>query len=121
MKEYEATRIATGLCVRCGKAPAQENRRTCAACAQKQREYNAQRYKRQKTGEPPPLKETLCFSCKHAVPTLDGRFGCEWSTRFQPVPGWKAKKTKKFSGESQGKRKYYESYFVTKCPKYIEG
>lgn len=121
MKEYIEKRLAAGLCTRCGKEPARENHRTCAVCAEKMHEINKRRYARKKTGLEPPPKETLCFSCKHAVPTLDGRFGCEWSKRFQPVPGWEAEKTKKFSGESHGKRRYYESYFVTKCPKFIEG
>lgn len=60
-----------------------------------------------------PAGETLCWSCKHAVPNPGKGHGCEWSTEFRPVPGWKA--------ENKIVARVGDSYYVTGCPKYREG
>lgn len=31
-----------------------------------------------------------CWTCRNAVPSADGRHGCEWSEELRPVPGWDA-------------------------------
>lgn len=31
---------------------------------------------------------SLCWQCANAVPTSDGKFGCEWSVHGLPVEGW---------------------------------
>lgn len=49
--------------------------------------------------------ESKCWSCKHSVPCLEDRRGCEWSILGSPVRGWEATKTG-------------TSYRVTNCPKY---
>lgn len=53
----------------------------------------------------------LCCSCKNFA------FGCEWSERFEPVPGWEAVGTVLSSSEGR----YVKSYHITKCPKFAEG
>ena len=50
----------------------------------------------------------LCWTCKNACG------GCEWSRDFKPVKGWTAEKT--IISETAGS---FESYKITKCPKYI--
>lgn len=64
---------------------------------------------------------TICIDCKHAVPTADGKFGCEWSQHFQPVTGWVAvRRDLKVQGGA-GKVHLSLSYKVESCPKFIEG
>ena len=53
----------------------------------------------------------LCCSCNNFA------FGCEWSERFEPVPGWEAVDTVLSSSEGR----YVKSYHITKCPKFAEG
>ena len=36
-------------------------------------------------------RETLCWTCKHAVP--NEVCGCSWSMFGEPVEGWQATKT----------------------------
>ena len=57
---------------------------------------------------------SLCWSCQHAVPDLNGH-GCEWSKRFDPVPGWDAEETVLTTSYKQGTK----SYHVYGCPKYL--
>lgn len=59
-------------------------------------------------------KETLCWSCKNAVPSK--KAGCSWSEKFEPVEGWIADKTftKCVSDNCP-------SYFVRKCPEFEKG
>lgn len=54
----------------------------------------------------------ICFDCKNAVPDEEGH-GCPWSRKFEPVPGWTAKKVILNPG-----RKYdqTETYCITECP-----
>lgn len=46
--------------------------------------------------------ESLCWICKKAI------YGCSWSQRFEPIPGWKAKPVKLRGGA--------DSYRVQECP-----
>lgn len=69
-------------------------------------------------------KETLCWTCENACG------GCSWSKKFEPVEGWKAKKTKiNFRRDythlrRDGKRTVRkhaivtESFLVLRCPMY---
>lgn len=70
--------------------------------------------------------ETLCWTCKNACG------GCSWSgrdsetheLRFEPVKGWKVKKTKILMYSHNKHRKiknYATSYIVKDCPEYNEG
>lgn len=52
----------------------------------------------------------LCWGCENAVPTEDGRRGCEWSRDLRPVPGWTAKMVPNKLGGT---------WSITECPKYI--
>lgn len=60
----------------------------------------------------PQESQTLCWDCKHAVPTGAGN-GCSWSRSFQPVEGWEAEKTHP-GGRST-------SYHVKRCPRFERG
>ena len=59
----------------------------------------------------PGYHEQLCCSCKNFA------YGCEWSERFEPVPGWKATQTLLDSGSER----YVKSYCITECPKFVKG
>lgn len=48
-------------------------------------------------------RTNICFDCQNAV------CGCEWSTNFEPVPGWTAEKTT-VSG--------MDTYHIVACPKF---
>lgn len=62
----------------------------------------------------------ICFSCERAVG------GCPWSAidketgkvKFEPVPGWTAKKVKLRLGVSKSKIEYVDTYHITACPLY---
>ena len=84
-----AARIAQGLCVNCGKAPPEPERRLCAACAGKRREAERVRdAKRRAAGKPrcrnskterarerqrtaERVAQGLCANCGKAPPTPD--------------------------------------------------
>lgn len=46
----------------------------------------------------------ICWDCRNAVP--EGKYGCEWSRHFKPVPGWIAEETGL-------------GYRIASCPKFI--
>lgn len=52
----------------------------------------------------------ICWDCKNACG------GCEWSDRLEPVPGWTAKKVKKFDHGLE-----YTTYSIKKCLKFERG
>ena len=54
--------------------------------------------------------DQLCWDCIHAVP--DGKHGCSWSRSFKPVEGWTATESIKAD---------FDTYKVSKCPKFKEG
>lgn len=58
-------------------------------------------------------KNSLCWSCKNAVPNHLKGIGCEWSREYKPVPGWKA--------EMRERTNLKGSYFVFKCPRFEKG
>ena len=62
-------------------------------------------------------KNTLCWSCKNAVPKIaNGKYicGCSWSMHLKPVEGWTAEKSVK--NENSGNR--VETWYVKDCPEY---
>lgn len=65
-----------------------------------------------------PQKQTLCWSCGHAVPD-GGEKGCSWSRSGIPVPGWDAEEHY-MKGTTWHDRHYdFISYKVIQCPEYI--
>ena len=66
----------------------------------------------------PTKKANICFDCKKAC----GH--CSWSgldakgnPKFEPVPGWTAKKSKMLIGRNKkGKKLYIDTYHITACP-----
>ena len=56
----------------------------------------------------------ICFDCKNAVPDKEGP-GCEWSRKFEPVPGWTAT-PKRLNPGRHGT--ITETYEITACPMY---
>ena len=63
-------------------------------------------------------KESLCWSCKHAVPNPRKGNGCEWSIGFRPVCGWEATKKEYRVPKCN---ELMISYHVHACPKFMEG
>lgn len=76
--------------------------------------YEEQTGGRRKHGQVDPEKHsakikqgaTLCWDCDNAAPDLNGH-GCEWSRKFEPVPGWEADEDPNL-----------KSYHVNYCPKF---
>lgn len=117
MRKLRAQRKSAGLCLKCGVFPPRPGVQLCVACAERQREwYQNNRKKQEHT-----MTNTICIDCKHAVPTADGRFGCEWSRSFQPVTGWVAVRRDLKVQEGAGRTRLSLSYKVESCPKFIEG
>lgn len=60
---------------------------------------------------------TLCWHCQNATNS-----GCSWSRSFKPVEGWEATPTIINQGvrRQTGEHELTESFFVHKCPKFIE-
>lgn len=56
--------------------------------------------------------QQLCWSCRNAVPTEDGRRGCSWSREFRPVPGWTA--------ELAAKTGFGLTWCIIGCPEFRE-
>ena len=59
----------------------------------------------------PGYQPQLCWSCGNAYG------GCEWTDRFEPVPGWDATQTLL----DQGAERMVRSYCIKSCPKYVKG
>lgn len=71
-----------------------------------------------------PLREqtkaNICFECQKACG------GCSWSAvdpvthklRFEPVPGWTAKKVLMKSWSWKTRCEYVETYHITACPEF---
>ena len=57
-----------------------------------------------------PRNGQLCTYCEKYAK------GCEWSERFEPVPGWEAVPT-----IINQKGKPIHSYRIIRCPKFVEG
>lgn len=68
-------------------------------------------------GHRPPtqnLHVQPCWSCANAVPSV--RTGCPWSERFEPVPGWVARR--RVVSRSRGT---YCTWKIIQCPRYRKG
>lgn len=112
-KAFYRSRRIRGLCVQCGKVaplwPDGTPKVKCAECTAKAKLLRSSYH--------PKKDDTLCWKCKHSVPSKDGSRGCEWSRSRQPVEGWEAKETSlKIMQEVRIK-----SYVVRKCPKFEKG
>lgn len=59
-------------------------------------------------------KESLCWSCRNAVPSRARGTGCSWSEGFVPVAGWCAFAHTLDNGEGRTT----ESYCVAQCPRF---
>ena len=55
----------------------------------------------------------LCFNCQKAC----GK--CSWSSRFEPVPGWTAKKRMLKVGHGREGKRFVETYHITACPEHV--
>ena len=63
-------------------------------------------------------KANICFDCKKACG------GCSWSAvdpdtnklKFEPIPGWTARKTVLNVGSDRFGRNLVETYHITECP-----
>lgn len=65
----------------------------------------------------PKESGTLCWRCLNAVPNPKTGAGCSWSRSFQPVPGWDAEERPLNNPRGED----IQSYFVKKCPLFVEG
>ena len=70
-----------------------------------------------------PSNANICIDCKRALG------GCSWSeididtkkVRFEPIPGWTAKKSS-IGNQQVGKHKRrIETYHITACPQFVRG
>lgn len=68
------------------------------------------------TAEQARHRANICFDCKHAVPDNRGH-GCEWSRKFEPVPGWTATPTVLRAGSCESVR----TWQISACPKFEKG
>ena len=70
----------------------------------------------------PVSKPNICFDCERACG------GCSWSEedpetkkiRFEPVPGWTARKIMKHTGYGRSKDHWTETYCITACPLFVK-
>lgn len=63
----------------------------------------------------PMYQQQLCWTCANACG------GCEWSLRFEPVPGWDATPTSrvlKVGGKGKGSTRVASSFVIHSCPKF---
>ena len=118
--------FAVSKCAKCGKFPHRPGVQTCVSCSEKQKEQDRKKNLRKAAEKKLERREserpnTICIDCKHAVPTSDGKYGCEWSRHFQPVTGWVAVRRDLKVQEGAGRTRLSLSYKVESCPKFIEG
>ena len=60
-------------------------------------------------------QQQLCWTCANACG------GCEWSLRFEPVPGWDATPTSrvlKAGGKGKGGTRVASSFVIHYCPNF---
>ncbi len=60
-------------------------------------------------------QQQLCWDCANVYG------GCEWSARFEPVPGWDAIPTSrvlKVGGKGKGGTRVASSFVIHTCPKF---
>lgn len=63
------------------------------------------------------MAESLCWSCKNAVPGV--RKGCLWSREYKPVRGWDAERRDLEIDRCRNGK--IVSYLVLGCPLFEEG
>lgn len=122
-REYRRKKYAptghTYVCKKCGKPQiiygrGKGNTRYCLDCvANLISEYSQ---KRNKEKYKPGKTESICWSCKNAVPGI-GK-GCSWSRTLSPVQGWEAEETIK---KKLNTGMPYIAYKVKKCPMFQHG
>lgn len=62
----------------------------------------------------PQSKANICFDCQNACG------GCSWSEKFEPVPGWTAKKVTQKTHLHKGAVRWIETYHITACPEFVK-
>lgn len=71
------------------------------------------------------IKLSDCLIAPHRQPCWDcanACGGCEWSSKFQPVPGWDASPViQKFHGGGTPRDYLTGSYAIRACPKFRRG
>lgn len=60
--------------------------------------------------------EQPCWTCEHAVPSMDGKKGCSWSNSFTPIPGWTARPVRRNDMDQS----YFDTYHIDRCPQYVQ-
>lgn len=73
------------------------------------------RWKAARTPEVTYQSQQLCWDCANVYG------GCEWSARFEPVPGWYATPTSrvlKVGGKGKGGTRVASSFVIHYCPKF---
>ena len=74
---------------------------------------------RRREGIPQEHKKTMtiCWGCRNAVPDAEGKRGCSWSRKLEPVEGWQAVESTvvRYDG---GHRREIMSALVLECPQY---
>jgi len=97
------------LCVDCGEPAKQRGKWWFIRCEKSRtKKLNKQAHS--------DKAQSLCWSCQNAVPSADGKRGCEWSIKKQPVEGWTA--VEKWQAAMRGGQ--MRCYKVISCPKYKE-
>lgn len=59
-------------------------------------------------------RANICFDCQKACGD------CSWSEKFEPVPGWTAKKVMQKTHERKGKIRWTPTYHITACPEFVK-
>ena len=62
-------------------------------------------------------KDTICWDCKHAVPSNESDTGCNWSKEFKEVEGW----TIEVTNVRQARNRGINSVKVISCPRFKKG
>lgn len=65
--------------------------------------------------------QTLCWRCKHAVPSEETESGCDWSRYGKPIVGWVAQRQDVRITRGPSRDQLVESYQVNECPYYEAG
>lgn len=107
-------------CLICGKEfwTTRSCQKFCSNKCREEEKIIKRRKQRKPRGGARQLKEkgSLCWRCKHAVPSPIKKTGCSWSIGFNPIPGWEAKEV--FSVRDG--EKVPCGYMVKSCPLFEE-
>lgn len=117
MREYRLKTFPTQEMLReCGRSGLYYQIRALGGTEECAKQMGIALGKHQATSE--SRKQSLCWSCRHAVPNPRKGNGCEWSIDFRPVRGWKATKKEYRVPKCN---ELMVSYRVHACPKFLEG